>query len=94
VELDTEVRGMSKDAGRIAELTQRLNDKSSKLTLGLEDLAALVQIMKNNGGITSLDLNESRDSVLNQVRDAIQPFIKLVGRLSSTKDDPGGLLIK
>jgi hypothetical protein len=86
---------MSKDVeGRIEELTQRLNDRSSKLTIWLEDLAALVQIIKKNGGITSLELNEPRDSVLNHVRDAIQPFIKLVGRLSSMKDDPGGLLIK
>jgi hypothetical protein len=93
-ELKTEVRGMAKGMDTMKELLQRLNDRGSKLRLGLEDLAALVQILKRNGGVTSTDLTELRNSVLNQVREAIQPFIKLVGRLSSSKEDPGGLLIK
>jgi hypothetical protein len=93
-ELNTEVRTLSKDVGRIDELVQRLNNRSSKLTISLEDLAALVQINKRNEGITSGDLMQSRDAILRQVREAIQPFIMLVGRLSSSKEDPGGLLIK
>jgi hypothetical protein len=93
-ELKTEVKGMAKGMDTMEELLHRLNDRGSKLTVGLEDLAALVQILKRNGGVTSTDLTESRNSVLNQVREAIQPFIKLVGRLSSSKEDPGGLLIK
>jgi hypothetical protein len=40
------------------------------------------------------ELTESRDAIVNQVREAIQPFIKLVGRVSSSKEDPGGLLLK
>jgi ABC-type transporter Mla subunit MlaD len=92
--LKTQVRGMAKGMGTVEELVQRLNNRSSKLTIGLEDLTALVQILKRNGGITSTDLTESRNSVLNQVREAIQPFIKLVRRLSSSKEDPGGLLMK
>jgi hypothetical protein len=94
-ELKTEeVKGMAKGMRTVEKLVQMLNDRSSKLTIGLEDLAALVQILKRNGGITSTDLTESRNSVLNQVREAIQPFIKLVRRLSSSKEDPGGLLMK
>jgi hypothetical protein len=93
-ELKTEVRGMAKGMDTMEELVQRLNDRGSKLTVGLEDLAALVHILKRNGRVTTTDLTESRDSVLNQVREAIQPFIKLVGRLFSSKEDPGGLLIK
>jgi hypothetical protein len=49
-DLNTKVRSLLKDIVRINELAQRLNDRSSKLTIGQEDLAALVQIIKRNGG--------------------------------------------
>jgi hypothetical protein len=35
-----------------------------------------------------------RDDLLRQVRAAIEPFIKLVAQTSSSRSDPGGLLIK
>jgi hypothetical protein len=93
-ELGSKHKVIAKDVLRIDELVHRLNQGNAKLTITLEDLATLVQINKRNGGITMIDLTESRDSILNQVREAIQPFIKLVGRVSSSKEDPGGLLVK
>jgi hypothetical protein len=40
------------------------------------------------------DLASVRQDIIMQVKGAIQPFTALVARLSDTKDDPGGLIVK
>jgi hypothetical protein len=66
-DVTTDVRTLSKSMDRIDGLVQQLNERSSKLTIILENLAALVQITKGNGGVSWDELTQSRDAVLRQV---------------------------
>jgi hypothetical protein len=48
------------------------------------------KLMTGAGG----DVEAARQDIILQVKGAIQPFIALVARLSDTKADPGGLIVK
>jgi hypothetical protein len=48
------------------------------------------KLMMGAGG----DIDAARQDIILQVKGAIQPFIALVARLSDTKADPGGLIVK
>jgi hypothetical protein len=55
----------------------------------------MVALVKNNGGgVTTAEVAQMKGDILTQVRGAIEPFIRLVGRLSASKEDPGGLIVR
>jgi hypothetical protein len=90
--LDDEVIGVTKDLKELDALMRRLLNQVSVTTVEMQDIKG--ELAKNHGGgATTADVNFMRSDVLTQVRGAIEPFIQLVGRLSASKEDPGGLIV-
>jgi hypothetical protein len=91
--LDEEVVGVSKELNILGELMKRIVEQVSATTVDLQDIRVELAGGKGRGVLTE-ELNQAKGNILAQVRGAIDPFIQLVGRLSSSKDDPGGLFVK
>jgi hypothetical protein len=63
-------------------------------TKNLELLQDLLKNIPGANGITDAELKASGNNILSQVRAAMEPFIALVTKTSSSRADPGGLLVK
>jgi hypothetical protein len=91
-----EQKQMSAELLALDGRTQKLDLHNTKQTANLELLRDLVKAIptRGTGGVTEAEMLAMRDGLVLQVRGAIEPFIALVSKTSSTRTDPGGLLIK
>jgi hypothetical protein len=88
-----ELTSMNGEVTALEMMSKKLVDHNERHTENLELLRDLLKNIPGADGVTESDLTGMRDAILVQVRAAIQPFIQLVQRTSSTKTDPGGLLM-
>jgi hypothetical protein len=88
------LKGMRTDIVSLDMATKKLVVHNERHTENLELLHDLLKNIRRGNGITEADLKASTESILLQVRAAIKPFIALVAKTSSSRADPGGLLVK
>jgi hypothetical protein len=74
--------------------TKKLVGHNERHTENLELLRDLLKNIPGGNGVTDVELKESANNILSQVRGAIEPFIALVAKTSSSRADRGGLLVK
>jgi hypothetical protein len=89
-----ELKGMNTDIVSLDMATKKLVVHNERHTKNVELLRDLFKNIPRGSGITEAELKASTESILLQVRAAIEPFIALVATISSSRADPGGLLVK
>jgi hypothetical protein len=93
--LKEELKEMNSEINLLDVTTQKLVLHNNRQTQNLELLQDILKKVQNTPvGVTKAELEGMRDNLLIQVRAAIEPFIKLVAKTSSSRSDRGGLLIK
>jgi hypothetical protein len=89
-----ELKGMDADIQALDMATKKLVVHNERHTENLELLRDLLKTIPGGNGVTDAELKASANNIMAQVRAAIEPFIALVAKTSSSRADPGGLLVK
>jgi hypothetical protein len=93
--MQEELKDMNAEINLVDIKTTKLEKHNKRHTENLELLQDILKNAQNSmTGVSKAELLATRDNMLSQVRVAIDPFIKLVSKTSSSRDDPGGLLVK
>jgi ABC-type transporter Mla subunit MlaD len=91
--LDKEVHVMVNQAKTLEQLTITTQKTTQKNSANIKSLESQLTQVGMTSGATKQELADLQTDILSQVRTAIDPFIQLLGRVSTTKSDPGGLIL-